>query len=102
MVSLKLIELQVAVPRTQDIGKIQEQIEQRGQLSQEQLTVGMQKKDERKRKQVNNNEKNDRATLTLKQTSHMHESQEEPEMVEDEDEYKQNHPYKGKFIDFSG
>ncbi|MFS1518400.1 hypothetical protein [Bacillus sp. SM2101] len=100
--SLKLVELQVALPRTQDIGKIQEQLEQRGQHMQDQLAIGIQEEEKRKRKQVNSKSKNEKAELTNDhndkefQQSTTKKNQEE-EITEDE-----HHPYKGNIIDYKG
>lgn len=41
--SLKAIELQVALPRTHDAGKVQEQLHQRSQITQDLATREMQK-----------------------------------------------------------
>lgn len=41
--SLKAIELQVALPRTHDAGRVQEQLQQRSQITQDLATREMQK-----------------------------------------------------------
>lgn len=94
--SLKLIELQIALPRTQDFGKIQEQLQQRGQHMQEQIVAGAKKQDERRRKQVNKKDKNDPSSLHLNQSN-----QQQGKQVKRSDQ-KEQHPYIGKTIDISG
>jgi hypothetical protein len=99
--SLKLVELQVALPRTQDVGKIQDQLQQRGQHMQNQIADGLQKQDERKRKQVGKSDKKEKSSLHLDQSS--------PNGVnltsrkkESDHEQKEQHPFKGNIIDVSG
>lgn len=94
--SLKLIELQVALPRTQDFGKIQEQLQQRGQHMQEQIVAGAKKQDERRRKQVNKKDKTDPTSLHLNQSN-----QQQGKQVKNQNQ-KEQHPYIGKTIDISG
>lgn len=52
--SWKSIEMQIALPRTQDAGKIQEQMEQRGKLVQESLAINQTTTEELKRTTVTN------------------------------------------------
>ncbi len=42
--SLKLVELQVALPKTHELGKWQEHMQQYGQLAQQQLATEMKNK----------------------------------------------------------
>ncbi|QHS22272.1 hypothetical protein GWK91_04615 [Virgibacillus sp. MSP4-1] len=51
--SWKAVEMQVALPRTQDAGQIQEQLEQRSANSQHYLAQAKQQEEERRRKKVN-------------------------------------------------
>ncbi|WP_246939864.1 hypothetical protein [Bacillus pinisoli] len=94
--SLKLVELQVALPRTQDFGKIQEQLQQRGQHMQDQIVTGAKKQDQKRRKQVNKKDKNDPSSL------HLHQSSQEGKSVKNNHDHKERHPYIGKTIDISG
>ncbi|MGN1386545.1 MAG: hypothetical protein ACI4XS_08085 [Bacillus sp. (in: firmicutes)] len=50
--SLKAIELQVALPRTHDAGKLQEQIQQKGKLTHDFSAREMQKEVEKQEKTV--------------------------------------------------
>ncbi|WP_078547083.1 hypothetical protein [Litchfieldia alkalitelluris] len=96
--SLKLIELQVAIPRTQDFGKITEQLNQRGQILQNQLATEQKKLDQVKRKQVSAKSKSDSTVLQQGNASL-------PSAVLQESIIKQQsqfHPTKGKMIDIIG
>ena len=104
--SLKAIELQVALPRTQDAGKVQEQLQQRSQIGQDLAAREMQKEAEKHEKAVIKNSRKDK--LRLKDRQSAMEGQFEPEhhMEAREDGRKDQqpgrHPYKGTAIDFTG
>jgi hypothetical protein len=103
MMSLKAIEMQIALPRTQDAGKIQEQIQQRGQHLQEHAAQSVTKEDELKRKTVLKNEQKNEAQLHKDgngKDQQRHQS--EQKMKKQEKLVQQHHPYKGKMIDYSG
>lgn len=100
--SLKLIELQVALPRTHEMGKIQEQLEQRSQQMQENIALNGEKSTELKRKQVSKNEENQMAKFENNQSSSSFSQQTKRDSKEKEKDDKQHHPYKGNFIDFVG
>ncbi|MFD1735842.1 hypothetical protein ACFSCX_04605 [Bacillus salitolerans] len=101
--SLKLVELQVALPRTQIVGKIHDQMEHRGQVMQENIVASKLKEEDRKRKQVQKNDQKEKSSLksedgTSNSTHYL------PLEAEDKKQVfqKQQHPYKGKSIDISG
>ncbi|GMB08433.1 hypothetical protein EDD69_105200 [Thermolongibacillus altinsuensis] len=85
--SLKLIELQVALPKTHDVGKLQEQLQYQGQIAQQQLALDIQKKDERMRQQVTKAERSEKANW---------------QKDRNRKKTEEKHPYKGTFIDFIG
>ncbi|ANB61327.1 hypothetical protein [Anoxybacteroides amylolyticum] len=80
--SLKLVELQIALPRTYDIAKIQTHIQHHPEHMQAQLATDMQKQKERIERQVTNK----RTASNARWEKH--------EQAE--------HPYKGTIIDFMG
>jgi len=80
-VSLKSIELQVALPKTQEVGKIQNQFHQRAAIEQTQLIAQMRAKEIEKRKKT---EKTKKSLLNEKNTTR---------------DSKVKEPYKGKYID---
>ncbi|SFA38089.1 hypothetical protein SAMN05216169_100145 [Anoxybacillus pushchinoensis] len=84
--SFKLVELQVALPKTHELGKWQEHMQQYGQLAQQQLAAEIKKQDERIRQQVTKAERSEQT----KWKKH------------NEKKEKSKHPYKGTHIDFIG
>ncbi|MYL33170.1 hypothetical protein GLW08_01375 [Pontibacillus yanchengensis] len=62
----KAVELQGALPRIQDAGKIQDQMQQRGQLMNNHITQQQLIMEERKRKKVIENQQNERVHLQEK------------------------------------
>ncbi len=105
--SLKAIEMQVAIPRTQNAGKIQDQLQQRGQVVQDYIATEQNKKDEKTRKQVlettesekkrlNNDDERREGSQAQMRNEEKQELQEEPHQL------YAKHPYKGNYIDFSG
>ncbi len=102
--SLKLVELQVALPRTQDLGKIQEQMQQKGQLIQDHLASAQQKEDIEKKKQVN---KYDETTKNELQKDRQNskgafDSKKRKKQKEQTLQAESHHPYKGNLIDIEG
>ncbi|MFD1018210.1 hypothetical protein [Thalassobacillus hwangdonensis] len=102
--SWKSIEMQVALPRTQDAGKLQEQFQQRNQHLQENLGQQQLATDQTKRKTVNKQEA--KADVSLKDDSEDSQQESSRDHSSDSDTkehtYEENHPYLGKHIDFSG
>lgn len=102
--SLKAIEMQVALPRTYDAGKLQEQQDQKHQQMYAFASQEAGREEERKRTTVIKGEGKGKVSSNKKRDKHLF----EPEMSEgekelDEIERKQMiHPYKGQSIDFSG
>lgn len=101
--SWRAVEMQIALPRTQDAGKIQEQLQQRGQFMQDVIANQLLAQDELKRKTVND----------LKQKAELSNKKEEKHPTNSEtshDNTRKNaieshaieHPYLGKQIDFNG
>lgn len=102
--SWKAVEMQVALPRTQDAGRIQEQIQQRGQFMQDVISQAQLQSEETKRRTVSDLDqgyklKNDerekaKSKSNLKSTSKKSKQPDYQMRVE--------HPYLGKRIDFNG
>ncbi|MBD8068274.1 hypothetical protein [Bacillus sp. PS06] len=87
--SLKLLELQIALPRTHDFGKITEQLNQSGQIVQHQLAEQQKKQIHKESKQVNKKADSSKVSLQLDERSNQETQQ-------------AHHPTKGKIIDISG
>ena len=104
--TLRPIEMQSSMPRSQTVGKIQDQLQQRGQNMQEQIATDQKKLEEQKRKQVNETDQTDNSKLEPdKEEKRKHKDEEQQQRKKKKQEAKKEdipHPYKGKFIDFSG
>ncbi|MEH7385757.1 hypothetical protein V7147_10150 [Bacillus sp. JJ1521] len=100
--SLKLVELQVAIPRTQDAGKIQEQLMMRGQHMQDQIHLENEKLEKRNRTKVNENNKSENAQIHKDSSSNPFSKQPSHTSKQPEQEENEQHPYKGNFIDIVG
>lgn len=106
--SLKLIEMQIALPRTQDAGKIQEQLQQRGQVQHDHAAHEVRKEVEKKQQSVIKEEQ--KSSLQFNPQDGNPDKgpfSQQPKKNKNEDEKKrssvsQDHPYKGKSIDYSG
>lgn len=101
--SWKSIELQVAIPRTQDASKQQDLSSKQGQRFQEALSQSQLQENVRKRQQVQKFEKIDKTKESLKKDHAKEEAKDltDEEENQDQDE-RTNHPYLGSHIDFSG
>lgn len=101
LLSLKSIELQVALPRSQDAGKLQDQMSREGQRFQESLAQSQLKKDVKKRKTVNEFEKMTKSKI---EDEEFKEKQRSSPKEKEEAELEEviDHPYLGNKIDFSG
>lgn len=100
--SLKSIEMQIALPRTHDAGKLQEQMQQRGQLLQDFASESVKKEDEKKMRSVMKQEKQEAARFHKDGKGR---EQAEQQGAKKEKKHKQQtepHPYKGTRVDFSG
>ncbi|MEK3855088.1 hypothetical protein [Cytobacillus sp. FSL H8-0458] len=102
--SLKSIELQVALPRTFEAGKIQDQLQQRGQTISGFAADSTQEKAEKQRKTVMKQEHKQNVNLgndgsERQKEAEGHDRKEDPKKDRND---RENHPYKGKVIDYSG
>lgn len=97
--SLKGIEMQIALPRTQDAGKLLEQMEQRSQISGHHAAGEVRKEEKKKQTTVAESAKGEK-------TSRRHSKEEQGRGSgggsEGRKDPEPDHPYKGRRIDFSG
>ncbi|GAA4059907.1 MAG TPA: hypothetical protein GXZ58_11255 [Bacilli bacterium] len=98
------IELQVALPRTQDVGRIQEQIQQRGQFMQEVIAQAQQQAEEMKRRSVTNLEEGHKLSNDTKESDQENQLDQSNEHADSKPEHKIKiqHPYLGTRIDING
>ncbi|QPC46370.1 hypothetical protein [Mangrovibacillus cuniculi] len=104
MMTLKAIEMQVALPRTIDAGKLSEQMQQRGQIAQSVIADEAIKKQERERKVVSQKEQVYKSKNSLENnTPQTSNNNGEPKVSEQRRKNSLGeHPYKGKSVDYSG
>ena len=98
--SLKSLELQVAIPKTFDAGKIAEQLHQQNAISQANAQAASARQLEKNRETVT---KSNEMESDLGESSRQKQEQEKkkrPNNVQSLNETK--HPFKGNFVDFSG
>src|SRR5690625_1536840 len=103
MMSLKSIEMQVAIPRSQDAGRMQEQMSKQSQQFQETLTKQQLREEVLKRSKVN--EYDDVQNLNVDdedQETTGENKQEQRQRKKEEQQEQVEHPYLGNTIDFSG
>lgn len=105
--SLKAIEMQVAIPRTPTAGKIQDQLQQRGQVVQDHIGMEQNKVDEKKRKQVLAATETEKKRLNNDDEASSgdnpkHDNQNKQQQQRKQEIERAKHPFKGNFVDFSG
>ncbi|RFU71313.1 hypothetical protein D0469_02030 [Peribacillus saganii] len=101
--SLKSIEMQVALPRTYDASKLQEQLQQRGQLMHDNAAREMHKEDKKKRTTVMKQKAKERPGFPNEdQSNGSYSGDQSRKQKKNIKEKNHNHPYKGNNIDFSG
>lgn len=101
--SLKAVELQVAIPKTFDAGKVAEQHQQNTINQQLNANEALKKEIERKQKIVNDTENTDAISDEEEREKNMQQSVTLGKRKKKEQEQpKAQHPFKGNFIDFSG
>lgn len=103
--SWKSIDMQLALNRVPDAGKLQEQLMKENQQFQESLSEKKRKQDDEIRKRVNTYENVDKGTIEDEEDKHQkEENNKDNPFYEDEydAEEQATHPYLGKKIDYSG
>lgn len=102
--SLKSIEMQVALPRTMEAGKIQEQLQQRGQNINDFATERTHKEEKQQRETVVKQEQ--KANVKLSQDDrnghNKKDSKQNKKNKNSKSADREKHPYKGNVIDYSG
>ncbi|WP_075980902.1 hypothetical protein [Bacillus massilinigeriensis] len=101
--SLKTIELQIALPRTLEAGKLQEQLQQQGTIMQEHAGQSVKKEEEKQRTTVLKSDlKEIRPTLEDEGGKNSYHDGKRQRRKKEDHHKKENHPYKGTNIDYSG
>ncbi|WP_042471963.1 hypothetical protein [Bacillus ndiopicus] len=100
--SLKGVELQIAIPKTFDAGKIADQQHQNNILQQMHANEALKKELERKQKAVNDTENLNAISDEEGHNEANAEQQNKKKQQTNEEKVKAHHPFKGNFIDYSG
>lgn len=98
--SLKGIELQIAIPKTFEAGKVAEQKQQQSQLSQDNASLLTERQALKNKETVL--ESQEYAKMDADGKSNEQNEQTHDEKETKEEGKKSRHPYKGSFVDFSG
>ncbi|PAV30026.1 hypothetical protein CIL05_09115 [Virgibacillus profundi] len=98
----KSIEMQVALPRTQDAGKLQDQMQKQSQQFQGSLAQSQLKQEELKRKRINESDHiNDGVKIKKERDNDSNDNDQEQEKSQQLNK-KTNHPYLGSRLDLNG
>ena len=102
--SLKALELQIAIPKTFDAGKIADQQHQNTINQQYHANEHLKREIERKQLSVNESESIDTISEDEdeKQSGSQHSPNQHKKKNKQQLEQKAQHPFKGNFFDFSG
>lgn len=100
--SLKSIEMQIALPRTIDAAKLHDQLSQRGQLLNDYANLKMQQEETKQRMTVVKEEQKDNAKFQQERGKSEGNTHKEEKERKNNQKQKEKHPYKGNFLDFSG
>jgi len=101
--SLKAVEMQIALPRTQDAGKLQSEWNNRALLMNGQANVAVLKEADKKRKTVSENE--EAYLAEWKDDESGRDRDLPPTQVKDIEHHSEDqvqHPFKGHHIDYLG
>jgi hypothetical protein len=98
--SLKGIELQIAIPKTFDAGKIAEQKHQQTQLNQDHANSLTERQAVKGGETVTKSE--EAARMKENRENRQYDQAEDADQQQNEEEKKTVHPYKGAFVDFTG
>jgi hypothetical protein len=97
IVGYRSIEMQVALPRTQYVGKIQEHLNQQSQVNQDQLATNMKQDQALKRMQVSKKDEVPNSNINKQNNVSNNGLSKDRKSG-----YPQNHPFKGTRVDISG
>lgn len=101
--SLKAVELQIALPKTFDAGKVVEQHQQNTINQQLHANEQLKREIERKQFTVNDTEGMDAITEEEERNGQGQQyTMQQKEKKEQQEKPKAQHPFKGNFVDFSG
>lgn len=102
--SLKGVELQIAIPKTFDAGKMSDQAHQQVLANQAHANEALKREVERKQTAVNMSERTDEIDGDEESTSGQSSQSKQggKKDTDNSEQKKAHHPFKGNFVDFSG
>ncbi|WP_155590258.1 RNA polymerase subunit sigma [Lysinibacillus cavernae] len=100
--SLKGVELQIAIPKTFEAGKMADQAQQQALAQQAHANEALKKEVERKQKIVNTSEGMDEISEDEDAGGEYLTGINKKKKKQDQQEKQAQHPFKGNFVDFSG
>ncbi|MBB4823905.1 ornithine carbamoyltransferase [Sporosarcina luteola] len=100
--SLKGIELQIAIPKTFDAGKMAEQKQQFIQAGQEHANLLTEREQARNRETVVKSDRSAKMDSESGKGESEQTAREQSRKKNDNNESEMAHPYKGAFVDFTG
>lgn len=99
--SLKSIELQIAIPKTFEAGKVAEQKQQQSLIAQENAQMANEKQAQKNKESVLQSEAYAKLSDDQERGSE-EQQQKDSKKKKKEDEQQGKHPFKGSLFDFSG
>jgi hypothetical protein len=101
--SLKSIEMQIALPRSIDAAKLHDQLLQKGHIQNDQASGQIKQQEVKQRTTVVKQEQKDHACFHQNGGgSHEQNHQNGKQPKKGNQQNAEKHPYKGNFLDFSG
>ncbi|MGG2053554.1 RNA polymerase subunit sigma [Lysinibacillus pakistanensis] len=100
--SLKGVELQIAIPKTFEAGKMADQAQQQTLAQQAHANEALKKEIDRKQKIVNTSEGMDEISEDEEAGGEYIKGTRKKKKKSDNQEKQARHPFKGNFVDFSG
>ena len=100
--SLKGVELQIAIPKTFEAGKMVDQAQQQVLAQQANANEALKKEIERKHKIVNTSEDMDEISEEEAGVEYIQGTHKKKKKSDEKPEKRAQHPFKGNFVDFSG
>ncbi|QQZ07924.1 hypothetical protein [Heyndrickxia vini] len=97
---LKSIEMQIALPKSIDVSKQTQELQKDGQMLNENAMIQVEKELQKKRQNVIRSEQKDGSHI--KKDSKDNSFQHELKKHKNGKSIEQNHPFKGKNVDYSG
>ncbi|MDV6376690.1 RNA polymerase subunit sigma [Sporosarcina sp. GW1-11] len=98
--SLKSIELQIAIPKTFEAGKIAEQKQQQSQIDQQHANTLTEKQVRKNKESVLELAPYAKLDANAKRPNDQSEQQQNEK--QEKEQQRVNHPFKGSFVDYSG